>query len=215
MNAAMDDLAAKTAGGRKATTELDQAQNKLSNDWQDMATQIGPPLLQLFDQVLEGADGIYQSLLRLGQDDGWWHSLNDGLINVLRTAQRVMDVLNGLRSLGTGNIQGVESAISDFTRASGGPVVAGRPYVIGEEGPELFVPGQSGAVVPNDLLKSAGSMTAARPAVVGTSTADTSTLSVLRDILTVNREIRDAMNQLNADAAIPGSQLAQQAAGGG
>lgn len=33
-------------------------------------------------------------------------------------------------------------------RASGGPVSAGSPYVIGERGPELFVPSQSGRVVP-------------------------------------------------------------------
>lgn len=34
-------------------------------------------------------------------------------------------------------------------RAKGGPVTRGRPYVVGEGGePELFVPGQSGTVVP-------------------------------------------------------------------
>jgi hypothetical protein len=37
--------------------------------------------------------------------------------------------------------------------ASGGPVEQGRPYVVGEEGPELFVPGASGRIVPNDALK--------------------------------------------------------------
>jgi len=33
-------------------------------------------------------------------------------------------------------------------RAAGGPVSAGTPYMVGEEGPELFVPGGSGAIVP-------------------------------------------------------------------
>ena len=37
-------------------------------------------------------------------------------------------------------------------RALGGPVGAGMPYIVGEKGPELFVPGTSGAIVPNDLL---------------------------------------------------------------
>lgn len=32
--------------------------------------------------------------------------------------------------------------------ASGGPVSAGRPYVVGERGPEMFVPGSSGSIVP-------------------------------------------------------------------
>lgn len=34
-------------------------------------------------------------------------------------------------------------------RAAGGPVMAGRPYIVGEVGPELFVPGSSGAIIPN------------------------------------------------------------------
>lgn len=42
-------------------------------------------------------------------------------------------------------------------RAAGGPVRAGMPYLVGEEGPELIVPGASGTVIPNDQLASVGS----------------------------------------------------------
>jgi len=34
-------------------------------------------------------------------------------------------------------------------RASGGPVSGGSAYTVGERGPELFVPGSSGSIVPN------------------------------------------------------------------
>jgi hypothetical protein len=34
-------------------------------------------------------------------------------------------------------------------RAAGGPVEAGQPYVVGEEGPEVMVPDQSGDIIPN------------------------------------------------------------------
>ena len=37
-------------------------------------------------------------------------------------------------------------------RASGGPVSAGQPYVVGEKGPELIVPNYSGYVVPNHRM---------------------------------------------------------------
>ncbi len=37
-------------------------------------------------------------------------------------------------------------------RAAGGPVDAGTPYLVGEQGPELFVPGASGAIAPNAAL---------------------------------------------------------------
>ena len=33
--------------------------------------------------------------------------------------------------------------------ANGGPVMGGRPIVVGEKGPELFVPGSNGSIVPN------------------------------------------------------------------
>jgi hypothetical protein len=33
-------------------------------------------------------------------------------------------------------------------RAAGGPVTAGRPYIVGEHNPELFVPSQNGTIVP-------------------------------------------------------------------
>lgn len=37
-------------------------------------------------------------------------------------------------------------------RAAGGPVSAGTPYIVGEVGPELFVPSVSGSIVPNNKL---------------------------------------------------------------
>jgi tape measure domain-containing protein len=37
-------------------------------------------------------------------------------------------------------------------RAKGGPVTGGMPYMVGERGPELFVPGRSGTIVPNNQL---------------------------------------------------------------
>jgi hypothetical protein len=59
-------------------------------------------------------------------------------------------------SAGTGGgvgatlINGLGSVISGLVgspgRASGGPVSAGRPYMVGENGPELFVPGGSGRI---------------------------------------------------------------------
>jgi phage-related minor tail protein len=41
-------------------------------------------------------------------------------------------------------------------RASGGPVAGGTAYLVGEQGPELFVPRQSGSIMPNG---SAGAVT--------------------------------------------------------
>jgi hypothetical protein len=40
-------------------------------------------------------------------------------------------------------------------RAAGGPVSAGKTYLVGEEGPELMVPGSNGTVVPSNKLRTA------------------------------------------------------------
>lgn len=44
-------------------------------------------------------------------------------------------------------------------RAVGGPVSSGSPYIVGEKGPELFVPSGNGRIVPNDQMGSASNTT--------------------------------------------------------
>ena len=86
---------------------------------------------------------------------GMW----DGVKNAFRSA--INWIINGWNSLefkipgvkGPGplpDIPGFTLSTPDIgALAGGGPAYAGRPYVVGERGPELFVPGQSGAVIPN------------------------------------------------------------------
>jgi hypothetical protein len=42
-------------------------------------------------------------------------------------------------------------------RASGGPVMGGTTYLVGEKGPELFTPSNSGSIIPNNALGRGGS----------------------------------------------------------
>ena len=44
----------------------------------------------------------------------------------------------------------VEEDTGGNTRARGGPVKKGKPYTVGEQGPETFVPYTSGYIVPNN-----------------------------------------------------------------
>jgi hypothetical protein len=53
---------------------------------------------------------------------------------------------------------------SKMFRASGGPVRADKAYIVGEKGPELFLPGVSGSVLPNSAL---GSPVSAAPFMGG------------------------------------------------
>ena len=47
---------------------------------------------------------------------------------------------------------------SIFGRAQGGPVQGGTPYMVGEKGPELFVPNSSGQITPNNKLGGGGTV---------------------------------------------------------
>lgn len=59
---------------------------------------------------------------------------------VLQPLNTVVNQLGDSFSLSIGDVIG--------QRQSGGPVIAGAPYLVGEKGPEIFVPPGSGAVTP-------------------------------------------------------------------
>jgi hypothetical protein len=71
-------------------------------------------------------------------------ALKSALINPIEKA------FNG-GDTGTGGILGGLASLFGF-RASGGPVSAGSPYIVGEAGAEMFVPTTSGTIVPNHAL---------------------------------------------------------------
>lgn len=56
---------------------------------------------------------------------------------------------NALAGGGGGAASGLGSLNFGGPRAGGGPVAAGKSYLVGERGPELFTPGRSGGITPN------------------------------------------------------------------
>ncbi len=68
-------------------------------------------------------------------------------------------------ALGGSSSGGVAGLFSSFFsglvggKAAGGPVTAGDLYMVGEQGPELFAPGASGQIIPNDALTGGGNQT--------------------------------------------------------
>ena len=58
--------------------------------------------------------------------------------------------LFGVKKVASGG--GGGGGVSATGKAIGGPVQAGQPYMVGERGPEMFVPNQSGSIVPNDKM---------------------------------------------------------------
>jgi hypothetical protein len=89
-------------------------------------------------------------------------SVFDDLINSTKSFNEIMaDTLRQLSSFllqagfnALGNSAGQGSVLNTLfgTRAMGGPVSAGQPYLVGERGPELFVPSQSGGIMANSKM---------------------------------------------------------------
>lgn len=66
--------------------------------------------------------------------------------------------------------------LSVGTRATGGPVSAGKPYLVGERGPELIVPSSSGNVIPNHRLSEGQGMGGAVSVTLNISTGVSQTV---------------------------------------
>jgi hypothetical protein len=73
-------------------------------------------------------------------------------------AQALDSVLPFGRSTATTTGAPLGTGITIPGRAMGGTVGVGRPYMVGENGPELFIPGQTGTVVPNGQLGGSGAV---------------------------------------------------------
>lgn len=67
---------------------------------------------------------------------------------------------------------------SGLFKAEGGPVKGNQPYIVGEQGPELFVPPSAGKIIPNNQMGSKGVASGAVSAPI-TNTYITNNISAL------------------------------------
>jgi hypothetical protein len=159
---------------------------------------MGNALTGVFDALIARADNF-----------------NEVMANTLASLGRflMMAGLNALADLGDPSGQGV--GILSFLgfgkgfgkRASGGPVKGGVPFVVGERGPELFVPGTSGGVMSNsDLRASMGAAPGASGGPVLNMTFETSTINGVEYV---------SRDQLEAAMAITRRQAARDGASRG
>ena len=72
-------------------------------------------------------------------------------------AQQLMAGLFGDKKSGTSGLVGnIFGSLFGGFRASGGPVSTNKAYMVGERGPEMFVPNVAGSIVPNTQMAAAG-----------------------------------------------------------
>jgi tape measure domain-containing protein len=139
-------LGLKIAEIQKLTKEQEAAKTA-AQQLKDVYTDIGMSIKSgIVDAIQSAVDGT--------------KTLGEAASGVLKNiANKLLDVainmaLFGAMS-GTGTGGGLLGGLFK-PRANGGPVAGGSTYLVGERGPELFVPGRSGTIVPNNKLAGGG-----------------------------------------------------------
>lgn len=113
-----------------ATVTLESVSGKAAETMQ----KLNPELFKGEESGAAAAQGF--------DDAGSAASRLTGKINALAEAYKRLNSVNG--SIGTASDE------LSGKRAAGGPVFKGGSYLVGEKGPEIFVPNASGTIVPND-----------------------------------------------------------------
>ncbi len=109
------------------------------------------------NKILEENDAIFLSagsMIAQGFEDAILSGQKLG--EVVRSLGRDLLRLVFQKTITNPLAEGISAALRIPFKAMGGPVASGSPYVVGEKGPELFVPHASGTIVPNNKMGSSG-----------------------------------------------------------
>lgn len=128
--------------GKKAMDELKEALHSKNPDVRRAAERVR-------DLVGDELDGTERRAYKAGKRAG--RALQAGLVAAI-VGKVVSVAIN------------IAASLPGF--AEGGPVAAGQPIIIGEQGPEIFVPDTPGTILPNDYSSPGGGAGAAAGATV-------------------------------------------------
>ena len=163
-------------GDPRQFTYLDEFRDQLNGvntsviDVTDNLAKIAEPA----DTALSGIDNMFDSLDATMNDISktMESAMSSGFMSIVDGTQKPIEAFKNMARLiiaelykvlvvkqlvgsfdaatgtGTGLTGMLMSAFGGF-RANGGPVSGGTPYIVGERGPELFVPSRNGTIVPN------------------------------------------------------------------
>ena len=125
---------------------------KALNNYIDTVTNAAAQSERLFTNAFKGMEDALVSFVQTGKLD--FKSLTNSIIADLIRIQVQNSVMKPLAQATSGmSLSGMFSSAGNFLsglfKADGGPVAGGQPYIVGEQGPEWFVPNGAGTIVPN------------------------------------------------------------------
>ncbi len=132
-------------------SSTEQGTDDASKAVEELAVSIRDSLSNSFERAIFDARNFGDSLT----------SIFDGIARQIARTAFIDPLAGGITDAikGSGALGGIGDFIGNFlsgARASGGPVGAGRSYLVGEEGPEIFTPSMSGTIIPNNKMSGGG-----------------------------------------------------------
>lgn len=133
-------MAEQLVASREKLEEVGEATKEREDDLE----KFGSTGMAAFDSVANSVNGLLNAL----QSGDW--------AGILGSIGGLLSEVFGDKGDSFGSkIGGIFKAFGGM-RASGGPVLAGVPYRVGEMGAEMFVPSQAGRIVPANQMNSGG-----------------------------------------------------------
>lgn len=113
----------------------------------DAAQQLGMTFSSAFEDAIVNGMALRDVLKGILQDIA-------RIVVRKSISEPVGGAISGIFSKGVSEAGGsaFSTWFSSLFKAEGGPVRGGSPYIVGEQGPELFVPSTSGSIVPNNAM---------------------------------------------------------------
>ena len=140
--------------------EVRAATSGFSQDLSSMRSTFDSSLVSGFTQAGTVLDSSLSNALKKGTS-GFGDLRTTALSAIADIAQQATGLFGGGSSGGgASSASGLASLLGTLTglpgRATGGPVSPGQAYMVGERGPELFVPSSAGSIANNASLSGGG-----------------------------------------------------------
>ena len=168
--------------------ELANQMPSLKLQLEDVAKTMSKSITQGFTDAITGAKSFGDAI------KGMAKTVVDALIKMMvqyYITKPILDLVGGALGIPTTTPSG---------KAIGGSVQSGQPYMVGERGPELFVPNSQGSIVPNGNISGGGGVVVNQTINVTTGVQQT----VRAEIATLMPQIANAAKGAVADARMRG-----------
>ena len=208
---ALDDLKVAQTGGFYDPAQRGKRQNTLPAELEVIRETLEASKSPL-QQYAESVDNVQASLQNVALSG--LKSMEDALVSLVNGTMSAKDafrsmassIINDLirimiqKSI-TGPIAGaMDGFFSGGGKAIGGSVQSGKPYMVGERGAEMFVPNQSGSIIPSNRLGGGGGTVVNQVINITTGVQQT----VRAEIMTLMPQIANAAKSAVADANLRG-----------